>query len=264
MAYFTAPPFPLHMTSSNPLRRAIDWALSVLKSMGFWIRMGALAIGLLVLGLLFDAVVMPSFTRQGDSEQVPDVRDVSFDEAYERLEGLGLEPERRAQPFNPTLPRDIVVDQDPVGGATVKSGRTVLLFVNTSPDEEVAVPDVRTLAEGRARTMIRDAGLRVGEVATDSVYSPYKGTIARQRPEPGRSVRQGSEVRLWRSPGLSSATTIVPDVKGLRPDDAQRTARAAGMWIDPTQELEGRVMRQEPNAGASASRGTELRLYTEE
>ena len=252
------------MTSSNPLRRTADWVFSVLRTTGFWIRLGALAVGLLILGLLFNSVIMPSFTRQGNEQQLPDVRDVSFDEASNRLEDLGLEPERRAQPFNPTLPRDIVVDQDPAGGATVKSGRTVLLFVNTSPDEEVLVPDVRTLAEGRARTMIREAGLRVSEVATDSVYSPYKGTIARQRPEPGRSVRQGSEVRLWKSPGLSDATTVVPDVKGLRSEEAQRTARAAGLWTDPTQQPEGRVMRQEPQAGATAQRGTELRLYTEE
>ena len=252
------------MTSSNPFRRALDWALSVVKTVGFWVRLGVLGVGLLVLGLLVDAVIMPSFTRQGNELQVPDVRDVVFQNAEERLEDLGLEPIRRAQPYNPTLPQDVVVDQDPVGGATVKSGRTVLLFVNTSPDEQVAVPDVRTLAEGRARTMIREAGLRVTEVETDSVYSPYEGTIARQRPEPGRSVRQGSEVRLWKSPGLSDATTVVPDVKGLRPDDARRTARAAGMWYDPTQELSGRVMRQEPSAGASARRGAELRLFTEE
>ena len=252
------------MTSSNPFRRALDWVLSVVKNVGFWVRLGALAVGLLVLGLLFNSVLMPSFTRQGDQKRVPDVRDASYMEAQEQLEDLGLEPERRAQPFNPTLPRDIVVDQDPVGGATVKTGRTVLLFVNTSPDEQVTVPDVRTLIEGRARTVIREAGLRVTEVQRDTAYSEYEGTIVRQSPDPGRAVRQGTEVRLWKSPGLGDATTVVPDVKGLRPDDAQRTARAAGMWFDPTQELEGRVMRQEPEAGASVRRGTELRMYAED
>jgi beta-lactam-binding protein with PASTA domain len=208
-------------------------------------------------------VVMPFYTRQGVEVEVPDVRGVSLSDAESLLRGRKLEPAMRAQPYSPSLDPDEVVDQDPKGGRRVKPGRTVYIYVNLTPSEQVRVPDVLTLSEGRARAAIRDAGLQIDAVREDTTPSPYEGTITRQSPAAGSEVSVGTGVTLYTSPGPGNTSVVVPDVVGLQLDEARRFIEDAGLYIDPTRSLSGPVGSQRPAAGESVPEGTEVRLSVE-
>ncbi|MEM8600691.1 MAG: PASTA domain-containing protein [Bacteroidota bacterium] len=244
-------------------RRLADgwrWLRPVLTQRRFWRTTLLFIGGLAVFGLLVNFVVMPFYTRQGVQVEVPDVRTMTLADAETLLRGRDLEPAMRAQPFNPNLDPDEVVDQDPKGGRVVKPGRTVYVYVNLTPSERVRVPDVMTLSEGRARAAIRAAGLQIEAVREDDTPSPYEGTIVRQQPTPGAEVLIGTGVTLYTSPGPGNRTVVVPNVIGLQPDEARRFLEDAGLFVDPNRSVSGTITSQRPGAGEAVAEGTEVRL----
>lgn len=245
------------------LVRAARWTRPVLKHRYFWLGLVAVVGALIGLYLVMNHVVMPMYTRQGVAVTVPEVREMSFEEARDMLEERDLQPERRDQPFNPSLPRDAVVDQNPQPRASVKPGRRVYLYVNSGARRIVTVPDVRNETQLNAESMLRSVGLTSVEVRQDKTPSPNKGTVTRQDPQPGATLGAESRVTVWVSPGLGSETVAVPDVRGLAPVDARRALLDAGVWVDPARSIGGSVTRQEPEAGAEVRAGTEVRIYAD-
>ncbi len=239
------------------------WLRPVLTHRAFWFGLLALAGAFVGLFLLMNYVVMPVYTRQGAAVTVPEVRQLPFEQAHDLVEDRDLRPERREQPFNPSLPRDVVVDQNPAPNASVKPGRRIYLYVNSGVQRMVTVPDVLTLSQNLARAELAEAGLTEIGVEEDATYSPYEGTVTRQEPEPGESVKAEATVTLWVSPGLGEGEVEIPDVRGLAPVDARRELTEAGLWVDPTRSLGGTVTRQEPASGGEARRGTEVRIYSD-
>lgn len=241
-------------------RRSWAWLAPVLKTRQFWLG-GLIALtGLSVTYLLFDRLVMPTYTRQGIEVIVPEVRELPFDEAVRLVEGRGLRAERRDQPFNPGFTRHVVLDQNPAPNAAVKPGRRVYLYVNTGTERTVTMLEVRTLTERVARAELAELGLVHVETRVDDRPSPYAGTITRQQPESGAAVRTSETVTLWVSPGLGDQTVEVPDVRGLAFPDALAALERAGLWVDPTRAVSGTITRQEPAAHALVQQGTEVRL----
>ena len=194
---------------------------------------------------------------------MPEVRELSFEQARDMLEDRDLQPERRDQPFNPSLPRDAVVDQNPRPNASVKPGRRIYLYVNSGARRIVTVPDVRNETQMNAEATLARVGLTSVEVRQDEHPSPNKGTVTRQSPEPGRTAGAESRVTLWVSPGLGDETVTVPDVRGLAPVDARQTLTEEGLWVDPARSVGGTITRQEPEAGDEVREGTEVRIYSE-
>ncbi len=239
------------------------WLKPVATSRYLWLGLLALGGGLVGIFLLMNYVVMPIYTRQGTAVTVPEVRQLSFEQAHNIVEDRDLRPERREQPFNPSLPRDVVIDQNPPPNASVKPGRRVYLYVNSTEQRAVTVPDVLTLSQNLARSQMAEAGLTNVQVQEDETNSPYEGTVTRQDPEPGETAKTEAAVTLWVSPGLGETEVTVPDVRGLAPVDARRELTEAGAWVDPTRSVGGTVTRQEPESGETVRRGTEVRIYSD-
>jgi eukaryotic-like serine/threonine-protein kinase len=243
--------------------RSLRWFTPVLTGPTFWIGVLTLVGALIGLYLVMNYVVMPAYTRQGVEARVPEVRELPFEQATTIIEGRGLRAERRDQPYNPSIQRGAVVDQNPAPNAAVKPGRRVYLYVNSGPQQMVTVPDVLTLSQNLAKSQLAELGLNDVEVRQDSVRSPYDNTVTRQRPEPGEVVATRAKVTLWVSPGLGNETVRVPDVRGLAPVDARRELVTDGLWVDPTRSIGGTVTRQEPAPGEEVRQGTEVRIYSE-
>lgn len=225
---------------------------------------------LLVAGLalyfVVDTVLMPTYTRHDASATVPAVLDLPYEDAERLLQRAGLVVERQVQPFNPQLPRDVVVDQNPGPNALVKPGRRVYLTVNTGQTAKVTLPSVLNLPTREAINRLRALGLDVAEVRVDPVPSPYENTITQQRPEAGDSLEVGGEVTLWRSAGLGDTYVSVPDVLGLPIGEAEaRLLRdeLRSVVIDRPEQEEGDslfVITQSQDPGTRVRAGFEVRL----
>lgn len=233
---------------------------ALLTDRAFWLGLSAIGLGLVVFALLFNFAVMPIWTRHDATLTVPDVREMTPDEAETTLRLAGLDGEYDEQPYNPNLEKDIVVDQSPEAGTTVKPGRRVYYYVNASPKDLVSVPDVRTFSEGRAREAITEAELVVARVEDDTLRTPFAGTVTRQQPTGGTQVPVGQRITLWVSPGIDGSREVtVPDVIGRSAEEARERIRAAGLWTEDS-DAAGTVARQDPEAGEMLHPGEEVRI----
>lgn len=245
--------FLMARTDSHGLR-------ALLTDRAFWVGLLAIGLGLVVFALLFNFAVMPIWTRHDASLTVPDVREMTPDEAESSLRLAGLVGEYDEQPYNPNLTKDIVVDQSPEAGTTVKPGRRVYYYVNASPKDLVPVPAVVSLSEGRAREAVTEAELVVARVETDTSRTPFAGTVTRQQPAAGTQVPVGQRITLWISPGIDETREVtVPDVVGRSAADARQRIREAGLWTEAS-DASGTVVSQEPERGERLHPGQEVRL----
>jgi beta-lactam-binding protein with PASTA domain len=88
------------------------------------------------------------------------------------------------------------------------------------------------------------------------------GTVLAQSPEPGKKVVQGSVVTLTASKGKPGVA--VPKVVGLAAADAVRRLQAKGLTAElkqaSAQAAPGTVVKQSPEPGTRAKRGSAVRL----
>jgi len=174
-------------------------------------------------------------------------------------------------------PRGTVLSQTPAAGAKVAKGSTVVIRVSRGM---VSVPDVVGQTRGTAVPAIRAAGLVPQAFTVPSAQS--KGTVVSQSPKAGKRVPGGSKVRLNISsgqtsggvppppppppppPGTKPATVTVPDVTGRAQEAAQRQLNSAGLKAGvvyvPSDQPEGAVVSQSPEAGTTQKRGTRIQL----
>jgi len=267
------------MRLPTPLQAPLDWLRILFRNAYFWGGMGALLIIGVAAYFLIDAVLMPSYTRHGVSVQTPDVENHPFLKAKKRVENRGLLVERQVGQFNPNVPQETVVDQNPPPNANVKPGRRVYLTVNAGEAPMVSLPDLNGISVREAKNRIASLGLNVGTVQPDSLPSPYPNTITRQRPKAGDSLKAGGTIDLWYSTGLSTDTVQVPNIVGRTVEEARsrlrtqklraivvdsRTADAPDPARQPADTMSVRrfVRRQGRAPNSKVRAGTEIRLFT--
>lgn len=243
---------------------------SLARNKYFWGGLAALVGCLFVLYLVVDQLLMPAYTRQGESVTVPNVVNQPIEQARAELEQQDLEVEVLVQRYNATFPRDVVIDQNPLPDAQVKPGRQIYITVNSGDVKRVSVPDLQGLSLREAVNRLRGIGLRVSETIPDSIPAPNVNTVTRQTPAPGDSLAEGANVKLWYSTGLGQEYVSIPDVTGLTVAEAETQLLESSLRYvvigaeegeDVSEEI---VQRQSREPGTRVREGFEIRLYLEE
>jgi beta-lactam-binding protein with PASTA domain len=187
---------------------------------------------------------------------VPDVVGRSRSEAVSTLREAGFRVSTSMR--ESSEPAGTVLQQAPRAGSRVVRASTVRITVAKEPEQAlVRVPRVVGLPVADARARLRQAGLRSTVTRVES--SRETGTVVRQDPGAGASLREGQAVELEVSGG--PAKVSVPDVVGLDAAAARQAIQAAGLAVevieqqtdDPSQD--GVVITQTPRAGASVEEG---------
>lgn len=266
----------------STFRRVAVNLFSLLKNLYFWSGLIVLIALAYSAYALVDNIIMPSVTRHEASTTVPIVEGKPLAEAEQLLRDQGLTVRTLEQRFNPTIPANIVVDQNPPPNALVKPGRQVYLTINTGSIPMVHVPNLAGLSLREAENRLNAIGLLLEEALPDSIPSPYANTITLQDPVPNDSLLSGSGVRLWYSTGLGRAFVTVPDVTNLPVSEAQGElliyklrSVVLGMRDDEAEDeatisednvisqIEPFVSRQSPAPGTRMREGSEIRLFVQ-
>jgi beta-lactam-binding protein with PASTA domain len=203
------------------------------------------------------------FLTRTDEVTVPAVVGQKFTTASERLEREGFEVEiRRARNARA---EDIVFRQDPGGtspGPDVKAeeGSTVVLYVSNGPGER-SVPSVEGDPRAVAVRKLNDADFRV-DVNEEPSTTVQEGFATRTVPEAGTKLEIGSRVRLYISSGPERVE--VPNVVGQSRASAESRLEAVGLTPvineQESDQPEGRVIGQDPSAGASVEEGSRVTI----
>jgi serine/threonine protein kinase/beta-lactam-binding protein with PASTA domain len=192
--------------------------------------------------------------------EVPRVIGMSYGDAVDALNELGLEP-RRVEVFS-ERPVDQVTAQVPKAGEVVDEGTEVEVRVSKGL-KEVGVPDVLGQSESSARAELEAAGFQVSVTEAPSDDTP-EGLVSAQSPSAGSQAADGSTVQITISTGPELVT--VPDVVGEPISVARQMIRDAGLQrsvvyqdvTDPA--LRNVVLDQDPAGGTQASSGSTVTI----
>ncbi|SFL59790.1 serine/threonine protein kinase [Salibacterium qingdaonense] len=144
---------------------------------------------IMLLFLLCFGAVIAAFTilpdlLMADDVDVPDVRDLSEEEAVQELEDARLNGETQ-RAADDEVEEGHVISQEPGAGSTVKEDSAVQLYVSSGPQAE-SMPDLSGVSRDRAQEMLSDyAGVEFIPSQT-SEYPPDQ--IIEQNPEAEENV----------------------------------------------------------------------------
>lgn len=240
---------------------------TILTSKRFYFITGGIISALILIGLLFDYIIMPEYTNFNEGVTVPDVTKVSLEEAEKTLGQYGLRHEVLERRSNTAYPANYIIDQDPTALQIVKPDRKIYLTVNTEVEPTAVVPEVVDLSLRNARIQIENYGFTVGTTSYES--SRFRNTVLRQSLAPGDTAKRGAVINLVVSDGLGERQISVPDIQGMAYAEAQQKLRESGFRIgevryEPTRDVApNTVISFSPNA-EELTQGETLSLVVSE
>lgn len=184
-----------------------------------------LVIILLVMVLLFGFFsLLGAITKHGETEKVPSVRGLTYDQATAALEKAGFPFEIQDSIYVDSARPLQVIRQSPEADAIVKPHRKVYLTINRAEPPLVEMPDVRGFSLKSAVLFLQTLGLKVGD--TSYVFDIAKDAVKDQKYNgkfvaPGTKVGMGTRVDLVIGNGLGSQSMNVPDLVGMTVAEAR-------------------------------------------
>ena len=96
-----------------------------------------------------------------------------------------------------TVPKGVVIAQDPKLGEMVERGTLVTLMVSSGEKGfRIVMPDLVGKGFEEARKIVEEMGLRLGDVEQRTSVEVLPNTVLEQQPEAGQEIRERQEVRL--------------------------------------------------------------------
>jgi serine/threonine-protein kinase len=222
---------------------------------------GLIVAGWLVGYVLSTRVLFPAPPPPGDLFEVPDVRGLGVASARELLAGSGLTLGQIDPLPHPSVPEEIILGQSPLPGQVARPETPVRVTVSLGPQRR-SVPDVRGLAEDRARIVLETSGFLVRTESAES--EEPRGRIIDVSPAPGEQLVLPGQVRLVVS--LGPPVITMPLVLGLLEEEATVLLDSLGLVVSDVEEVfrfgrdQGIVVEQEPASDVELQRGSSVSL----
>ncbi|MEU7583398.1 Stk1 family PASTA domain-containing Ser/Thr kinase [Streptomyces sp. NPDC041068] len=194
-----------------------------------------------------------------ETVKVPDVKNIPLATAKKELKNSGLEPGMVTKTFSDDVKKGSVISTDPRAGFTRKAGSAVALVV--SKGESVQVPDVTGDSQEDATAELEESGLKV-EIGEPVASDEDKGTVLKQSVPENKLVAKGDTIELTVSKGPPMIE--VPDVTGMKVDEATDKLEGAGFEVDENRGLLGlfgdTVKSQSVEGGDKAPKGSTISI----
>jgi serine/threonine-protein kinase len=165
---------------------------------------------------------------------------------------------------DPRVPVDRIVAQDPAAGATLKTHRSVRVWLSQGP-RRITIPAVEGESLRTARLTLEQSRLAVARVVEVDDASA-EGTVVVQRPPAGETDGAVDGVSLLVSRGPTAADHVMPDLIGRDAQQVLDGLRVAGLKVGDVRYRSypgvaaGIVLRQLPAAGHRVSPRTPVNL----
>jgi eukaryotic-like serine/threonine-protein kinase len=237
--------------------------------------LGLIAAGVLVYLLIF-MLILPAYTRHGKGLTVPDVTNMSIDEAMAMLEDQNLEPQIADSVALPCSCKKgqrgmgrYVVKQYPQAYSRVKSQRLIALTVPMLNPQEVELPNIieteeneESISESDARSRLQTVNLCV----KNTIERPSESDVVLEALYDGKKVMPGeklpycAEITLVVGSGKGTARVQIPDLEGYPYEEAISILNNYGLGVgvilyDPKgpEDQSGLVYDQNPRPGFADS-----------
>ena len=152
-------------------------------------------------GPLADATI-PTTNQETNLSKIPDVREITLDEAKNLLEENGYQLGRVVEVTHNDIPQGMVISQNPPAESTLPLGSQVNLLVSKGgavveqPPEKATVPDLIGLKIEEAKRLLMQMNLGVGRIEEVVIPERNPGVVIGQIPESGQQVATGQKINL--------------------------------------------------------------------
>ena len=200
----------------------------------------------------------------GDKNEVkvPNLTDMTYEEAEAELEELGLQIEMGNEVFSDEYDEGRIVSQSPKADMKVKKGKTIRVNISKGSGVET-VPSVIGQTVEQARATLEAKGFSLGSVKEEESDSP-EGTVISQSPDAGTEAESSQAVSVVISKGRSVKEVAMPGLLGKSLDAAKAEIEAAGLKVGSVtygysdDYPSGQVIEQQYSSGTSLAEGTSV------
>jgi serine/threonine-protein kinase len=183
--------------------------------------------------------------------------------ALETLTDLGLNTKVKELRFDPSVPKNHIIDQLPEPGTEIKQGRDVRLVISRGA-RTVIYPNLAGIDLPQAQILLEQNGLCQGNVCHVHHPSRPRQTIVTQYPPAGSRGLRGDAIDLLVSEGPAPVSIRMRNLKGLGLDQAIATIEKNRLILgqvttvsDPSMAADT-VTRQVPGAGHRVDVGAQV------
>lgn len=169
---------------------------------------------LVALLILFDVVIMPLYTEQGNETQIPNVINLSLQAAETRLSEADLSAVEGGEEYDPTRPKGVVINQVPEAGSVVKKGRKVTITLSKGSASAI-VPRLEGYTLREARMLLGKEGLQPGSIIWFTDETLPDGVVITSMPPPGTVMKLNAGVQLMVNRVESNMLVKVPKFIGM-------------------------------------------------
>lgn len=215
--------------------------------------------------LLVDRVILPFVVHWGDVGVIPDLTDLSLEDAETLLDDKGLKLQITAEVYDLTKPPGIILSQVPPANSRVREGRFVKVTVSKG-GKTVLVPKLHGISIRQAELLLADQGLEMGDVSWISSDSFPEDVVIASTPSFETPVPFGMSINLRVSLGSQPDTVEVPNLLGMNIQESRKVLREVGLQMGKIELtvnqdfLPETILSQSPPPGVKVERGTEMKL----
>ncbi len=189
--------------------------------------------GLIIVGLLMVLLIwLNLYTRHGQARPVPDFHGLTLQQTTRLAKASKMKIVILDSVYTSEVGPGCVAGQNPPAGFKVKKWRKINLSVNAVNPEMIPVPDLVGLPKRQAIALLETAGLEIGQryyIPDLSVDFVLKQLHNGKEIKSGETIRKGSVIDLVLGKGLSNEKTPVPDLIGLKLENAENEILAASL-----------------------------------
>lgn len=211
----------------------------------------AFGVGLFV----FNGLVAPRLIHGNAEIRVPDLANLTLEQAERTLGTTGLQLSRAGERFDPSVPRGFILSQDPPPDVPVRGRRRVMVVVSLG-EEFSSVPALFGESMRGAQLLIDRAGLHSGGVTRAPFEDVGEGLVVGSDPPAEAVMPRESPVALLVSTGPGVEYYVMPDVVGREISRARHQLETFGFRVltPPAAPNVGPIVFQQPAAGSRITR----------
>jgi serine/threonine-protein kinase len=215
-----------------------------------------------VVGLaVFNSLVMPQFIHREGEVRVPDLANLTVDQAEKLLSATGLPLSRAGERFDSGVERGRILQQDPAAATPVRGRRRVSVVVSLG-EAFNSVPALFGETRRGAELLLERSGLRVGGITRAPSDAVGEGLVVATDPPAESVLPRDAPVALMLSSGLGEEVFVMPDLVGREIGRARKQLEALGFRVlsPPAGPTAGPIVTQDPPAGSRLTRDLSITL----
>lgn len=239
--------------------------ISFLKNIGIMVGIGIIAL------IFFFYIYLPSTTNHNETITVPDLVGKSFEDIDEFLTNRNLRYQVSADSgFSEDYDPEVILSQNPKGGAKVKENRKIYLTLNANVPPQVRMPNLINTDKLNAEDILQSNGLRLGEISyvpDRRINAVISQKLNGEDVNTGTLIYKGSIIDLVIGNGEGFKSFPTPDFLGKTYDEVRFQVQASGLKLDEVNFIlndtvpPNRVYKQLPPVGATVRTGDLIEVW---